>query len=149
VIEEELVRRAANFRHGIVLPPQRVKRTLADPAGIVNIAIPENSADPWTSAAGGIGRTARDAELAAAGEALERYAAATFPLPERSGDDVEGPVLDRDDFSFFSEEQRRQPEFPHAALYEAEPGYTNVFSLADNAEAWVPADLVGLSRVRR
>lgn len=142
----ELVRRAANLRHGVVLPPQVVKRTLADPTGVVNIGIPEHSPEPWKSAAGGIGWTALEAELAAIGEALERYAASVFPLPERRRNELIGrPVLDLADFSLYSDEQRRRPDFPHRHLYEEELAYTNVFSLFDNREAWAPAMLVGLT----
>ena len=141
----ELVRRAASFRHGVVLPPQRVRRTLADPAGFVNIAIPESSPEPWKSSAGGIGRTPLDAELAAIGEALERYAGSAFPLPGRRRDELAGrPVLELADFSFYGEAERRHPDFPYRELYEGEQAYTNVFSLADNDEVWVPTALVGL-----
>jgi ribosomal protein S12 methylthiotransferase accessory factor len=128
-----------------VLAPQLVKRTLADPGWIVNVAIPENSAEAWKTAAGGIGRTVLDAELAAIGEALERYAASAFPLPEWRSDELIGrPVLELADFSLYSEEQRRQLDFPHRDLYDEEPVYTNVFALANNQEVWVPAALVGL-----
>jgi ribosomal protein S12 methylthiotransferase accessory factor len=140
------LRRTAGFRHGIVLPPQRVKRTLADPAGVVDVGIPANSPDPWASAAGGIGRNADQAELAAIGEALERYAAATVRLPERRLDALDGcEVLELEDFSLFGEEQRGRPDFPYRDFYESDAPYTNVHALADNREVWVPSALVGLS----
>jgi ribosomal protein S12 methylthiotransferase accessory factor len=144
-LRTELLRRAASFRHGVVLSPQRVKRTLADPDGVVNVAVPENSPEPWKSSAGGIGRTRLAAELAAIGEALERYAAATFPLPEHGRDELAGrPVLELADFCLHGEEQRRRPDFPQRDLYEGPLTYTNVFSLGDNSEVFVPAVLVGL-----
>ena len=135
-VRDDLVRSAASFRHGIVLPPQPVKRTLADPPEIVNIAVPESSGDPWKSVSGGVARTLRDAELAAVGEALERYAARMVALPKRRLADLVGrPVLRPEDFSLYSEEQRRRPDFPHRELYDGDLEYANVFALADNEEA--------------
>jgi ribosomal protein S12 methylthiotransferase accessory factor len=140
------LRRTASFRHGIVLPPQTVKRTLADPAGIVDVGIPANSPDPWASTAGGIGRDADEAELAAIGEALERYAAATVRLPEQERSDLGGrEVLGLADFSLFSDEQRGRPDFQYRDVYETDAQYTNVYALADNREVWAPSVLVGLS----
>jgi ribosomal protein S12 methylthiotransferase accessory factor len=142
----ELIRRAANFRHGIVLPPQSVKRTLAEPRGFMNIAIPEHSDEPWKTASGGIGRTALDAELAAIGEALERYAASVFPLPLRGREELaRRTVLELAEFSLYSDAQRLSPNFPYHDLYDDEVAYTNAYSLVDNEEVWVPAMLVGLA----
>jgi ribosomal protein S12 methylthiotransferase accessory factor len=142
-----LLRTAANFRHGIVLPPEEVESTPADVRGIVNVGVPANSEDPFARATGGIGWERAEAERAAVGEALERYAAATFPLPERRRSEVpESDRLDADAFSLYTEEQRARPEFPHGALYEADIGYTNMFSLLDNREVWIPAALVALGR---
>jgi len=144
-LKTELLCRTANFRHGVVLPPQRVRRTLADPVGLSNIAIPQNSPEPWRSSAGGIGRTERAAELAAIGEALERYSAFAFALSKRRRGELAGrDVLELARFSLHSEEQRAKPGFPYGELYGDGLEYTNVFSLTDNAEAWVPAVLVGL-----
>src|SRR5262249_9449280 len=87
-------------------------------------------------------------ELAAIGEALERYAAATVRLPERSRADLAGrEVLDLTGFSLFGDEQRRRADFPHADLYETDTSYTNVYALAGHREVWVPSALVGLSGV--
>lgn len=140
-----LLRSAASFRHGIVLPPEQVEPTLADVDGLTNVGVPANSENPWAGATGGIGWDPESAEGAAVGEALERYAAAAFPLPERRRSELRlQDRLDADAFSLYSEEQRSRVDFPHEALYRADVAYTNMFSLSDNRETWVPAALVRL-----
>ena len=140
-----LLQSAAGFRHGIVLPAEEVEPTCGDLRGIVNFGVPANSNDPWAGATGGIGWQRDAAESAAVGEALERYAAVAFPLPERPRSEIPAQDrLDADAFSLYSEDQRERPDFPHRALYEDDVAYTNVFSLADNRETWVPAALVTL-----
>ena len=141
-----LLRSAASFRHGIVLPPEQVEPTLADVDGLTNVGVPANSENPWAGATGGIGWDPESAEGAAVGEALERYAAAAFPLPERRRSELRlQDRLDADGFSLYSEEQRSCADFPHEALYQADVAYTNMFSLSDNHETWVPAALVRLN----
>ena len=138
--------RAAGFRHGVVDPPREVRRTFAEPAGIVNIAVPDRGGEGWRSAAGGIARSGRSAEEKALGEALERYAAHACSLTRRSRAALRDATrLELEDFSLYSEEQRRRRAFPHASLYSAERTYTNVFDALDNREVWVPFELVGLS----
>lgn len=140
-----LQRRAADFRHGVVMPPQRVRRTGADLEHVINVAVPWPSADRWQSASGGIGRDGAQAELAAIGEALERYAASVCPLPERALRSVEpGLAIPLCAFSLYSREQRSDLGFPHGPLDDDSLTYTAVYSLADNSEAWAPAPLVGL-----
>ena len=140
-----LLRTAADFRHGIVLPPEEVESSRADVGGLTNLGVPGNAANPWAGATGGIGRTRAAAEAAAIGEALERYAAAIFALPTRRRSELPCQNrLDADAFSLYSPEQRGHHAFPHRALYENDVRYTNVFSVTDNAETWIPAPLVGL-----
>lgn len=142
-----LLQTAANFRHGIILPPETVEPTLADIGGVTNMGVPANSDDPWSAATGGIGWEREAAKTAAVGEALERYAALAFSLPERRRSELAAPDrLDADAFSLFSEEQRARPDFPHRALYQDDIAYTNVFSLETNQETWVPAALIGFGR---
>ena len=141
-----LLRAAADFRHGIVLPPEQVEPTLADIRGLTNIGVPANSDDPWAGATGGIAWTAESAAGAAVGEALERYAAAAFPLPKRPRSELRPEArVDADAFSLYSNEQRSRADFPHRALYRDDVAYTNVFSLPDNRETWVPAALASLN----
>jgi ribosomal protein S12 methylthiotransferase accessory factor len=144
-LKATLLRTAASFRHGIVLPPEQVEPTLADIGGLTNMGVPANSENPWAGATGGIGWDVESAEGAAVGEALERYAAAAFPLPEQRRSELRRhDCLDADAFSLYSEEQRSRPDFPHEALYREDVAYTNMFSLTDNRETWVPAALVRL-----
>jgi ribosomal protein S12 methylthiotransferase accessory factor len=137
---------AAGFRHGVVHPPRVVRRTFAEPPGIVNVAVPDWGGGTWRSASGGIARTAQAAEDAAVAEALERYAAHACSLPRRTRAELDGhEVLELEDWSLYSDEQRGSPDFPYAAHYDGPRTYTNVFDLASNRELWVPFELVGLS----
>jgi ribosomal protein S12 methylthiotransferase accessory factor len=137
---------AAGFRHGIVHPPRVVRRTFAEPPGIVNVAVPDWGIGAWRSASGGIARTPEEAEEAAIAEALERYAAHACALPRRSRADLpEAAVLELEDWSLYSDEQRRSPGFPYARHYDGPRTYTNVFEIGSNRERWVPFELVGLT----
>jgi ribosomal protein S12 methylthiotransferase accessory factor len=86
-----------------------------------------------------------NARLGAIGEALERYSAATFPLPRRRRAEVAGSVLELEEFSLFSDEQRRDRAFPYSEAYGSERLYTNAFSVYDGHETWMPLGLVGLT----
>lgn len=137
---------ATGFRHGLAWPPREVRGTFAEPRGIVNIAIPERAGDGWRSVAGGISRSRREAEEAAVGEALERYAAHVCALPRRHRESLRHEtVLELEEFSLYSTEQRARSDFPHRHLYEGERTYTNAYALDDNSEVWIPFELVGLS----
>jgi len=140
-----MVTAATNSRHGLVRSLHHARRTFAEPAGVFNVGALERPTDGWQSVAGGIGRSRDAAREAAIGEALERYAAHRCALPRRSKAELLGrPILELEDFSLYSAEQRRSPCFPHRELYEGERAYTNVFSVVDNGEVWVPVELVGL-----
>jgi len=137
---------ATGARHGIVAAPQEVPRTFAEPASAVNVAVPAPAAPGWRSASGGIARTRANAEAAAVGEALERYAAQACALPRRRRDEIDGvETLDLESFSLHSPEQRRSEGFPPPAVYEGERWYVSAFDVADNREVRVPYELVGLS----
>ncbi len=145
----ELLLSAANFRHGIVLKPQVARTSMADLPGIWHVGVPRNSAQPWRSAAGGVGRDVRAAQLAAVGEALERYAAVTCTLPVSTRADLRRDaasetVVDAAEFSLLNALQRADAPPSFAALYREDAPYTRVFSVFDNAPAWVPHDLVSL-----
>jgi ribosomal protein S12 methylthiotransferase accessory factor len=137
---------AAGFRHGVVHPPRAVPHSFAEPVGVVNVAVPEWDLGEWRSASGGIARTREVAEDAAIAEALERYAARACTLPQRSRVSLaDAEVLELEDWSLYSEDQRRRRDFPHAATYIEERTFTCVFDLIDNREVWVPYGLVGLT----
>lgn len=144
-LKEDLLLSAANFRHGIVLRPQVARTGFSDIRSVHHVGIPQNSSEPWKSAAGGVGRTLKTAKLAAIGEGLERYAASVYELPLKLRSELQSSErINPEDFSLFSAEQRANPDFPFSNLYEDTVGFTNVYSLQDNQETWVPHGLVGL-----
>lgn len=141
----ELLRSAANHRHGIVLKPQVACTGMADVAGIWHVGVPQNSADAWHSAAGGVGRDVASARLAAIGEALERYAAVTCALASRTRSQLASEsIVPASEFSLFSAEQVAAPTFAFSSLYDDDARYVQAYSAYDNTPVWVPHDLVGL-----
>ena len=143
----ELMLSAAGARHGMVLAPQVARTGMADLPGVWHVGVPRTRAsDGWSSASGGVGRDVASARLAAIGEALERYGAATCPIELRTRAELDGePVLPAFAFSLFAPEQVAAPGFAFGHLYdEASARYARAFSLHDNAPAWVPHELVGL-----
>ncbi|MBU4099688.1 YcaO-like family protein [Patescibacteria group bacterium] len=147
MLKNNLIKTAANFRHGIVLPPQLIPNTPSDIEDIFNVGVPQNTPDIWASASGGIGRSYEEAELAAIGEAVERYAAGACELPKKLRTELKAEnILPLESFSLFSEEQRRENGFPYSGLYEGEIIYTNIFSLYDNSEYWAAIELVTLNK---
>ena len=104
---EELLLSATSLRHGLALEPQVAATAMADLPGVWHVGVPRNSADPWASAAGGVGRDVTSARLAAVGEALERYAAATCPLPVRRRSQIPAgeTVLPAAEFSLLRPDQ--------------------------------------------
>jgi ribosomal protein S12 methylthiotransferase accessory factor len=125
-----------------------IPTTMSDLPGIWHASV-LGRFDEGNPPAGGVGLSRAAAEMAALGEALERYAAATYPLPRvpRAQCDP-AELLPLESFSLFDEAQRAQDGFPFADLYGAGAGeleYTDVFSLVDNSRRRAPAVLVGLS----
>ena len=141
-ISDSLLAGAANNRHGVVLASQAVPVAPADLPGIFHAVVPGSRVDDWPAAAGGVGRTKFAAESAAIGEALERYSASVCRL-EYAGEHA--PSLRIEDFSLFSNQQRRAKDFPFAELYDGTMPYARVHSLRDNSEWWVPAAVVGIT----
>ena len=142
----ELMLSAAGARHGMVLAPQVARTGMAELPDVWHVGVPRTrGGDGWSSASGGVGRDVASARLAAVGEALERYAAATCPLETRTRAELAGaPVLPASEFSLFSARQIAEPGFAFAELYGEDARYAEVHSLHDNAPAWVPHELVGL-----
>lgn len=133
---------AAGSRHGVVPAVQRIPASPGEPAGFYNCAVPRQDRGRWRSASGGAGWTESDAQLAAIGEALERYAAAT-PMAECDEAPGDAPAHRVEDYSLFSDEQRRHPEFPFAAAC-AHRGRVRATALPDLTATWVPSALVRL-----
>jgi ribosomal protein S12 methylthiotransferase accessory factor len=138
---------ACGFRHGIVPPVDDVVPTFAELRGFHNAFIDGDTASTRESSAGGFARTVEGARAAAIAEALERYSASLARMPHAARAELAGRrVLGVEEFALFTDEQRRAPGFAWPGSSEAR--YAQVFSLADNHEAWAPQELVGLgSRV--
>ena len=141
-LTDTLLEGAANNRHGVVLACQSVPTAPADLPGIYHAVVPGSRLDDWSAASGGAGRTEFAAECAAIGEAMERYSASVCRLehaPARKS------AIRIEDFSLFSQQQRRTPDFPFAQLYDQGLPFARVHSLRDNSEWWVPTALVGIT----
>lgn len=144
-LQHSLLLSSANFRHGVALKPQVATTGMSDIPGIYHVGIPQNSSEPWKSAAGGVGRTRQSAYISAVGEALERYAGYTFPLPVRARNECNPKItIGAESFSLFTEDQRGLADFPFAGLYADDAHLTNVYDVTDNSEHWVPHGLVSL-----
>jgi ribosomal protein S12 methylthiotransferase accessory factor len=143
-VRARLMLEAAGARHGIVSPAQPVPASPGEPAGFRNYAVPgRDRSAGWRTASGGAGWSESDAQLAAIGEALERYAAAT-PLAERDEPPGDVEALGIDEYGLFSDEQRRHPAFPFRAIYETPGRWVRASALPDLTETWVPSALVRL-----
>jgi ribosomal protein S12 methylthiotransferase accessory factor len=135
-----LVERAVGWRQGVVAELRRVPRSLSDVGVPGWAAIAEPFARGGTS--GGASMDDGQAKTAAVAEALERHAAARFPL--ETGPLPEGADCWRlDEFTLHSVSQQAAPDFPYSAGY-SDPHYTPVWTLPGNTEVFVPAGLVGL-----
>jgi ribosomal protein S12 methylthiotransferase accessory factor len=148
-LSARLLDEACGFRHGIVPPLADVEPTFAELDGVFNACIVGDTGSTRDSTAGGFARTRESAHAACVAEALERYAASIARAPLRSAAELTGRRLLRPaEFALFSGEQRARPGFAWPAIDEPAVRYVEVFSLADNAPAWAPQELVMLgSRV--
>jgi ribosomal protein S12 methylthiotransferase accessory factor len=144
-----LMEQACGFRCGIIRPVTVAEVTLADLPGVFSAVTEADGCRDRASLYGGVGRTPAQARAAAVGEALERHSAATATLPLRRRRELEGrAVLPSRAFALFAPEQHAAPGFPWPAPDDGAETYAPVFSLHDNAEVWVPQELVALgSRV--
>lgn len=138
-----LLRRAVDWRQGIVARVQEAPSTRADVPVFHAVALDAPYGDP-DSAAGGAGWTADDAERAAIGEALERYAGWATQVPRRRREEIPPGelVVDADRFSLFSAEQRRAGIATSVSADTAT--YVRGRRLSDGAVAWLPSGLVTL-----
>ncbi len=144
-----LMQQACGARCGIVRPVTLAEGSLADLPELFNAVVEGEGARPGELLHGGVGRTPELARDAAVGEALERHAATTAVLPLRRRDELRGaPALPSRAFALFDPAQHAAPGFPWPPPDEEAETYAPVHSLRDNAETWVPQELVGLgSRV--
>ena len=135
---------AIGHRHSIVAPPAEIAPSPADLPGIHNWSVAYSPEDPWRTAGGGVGWTRDQARNAAIAEALERYAAVTYPLPVHHPSSGI-PVRSLADFTLFSHEQMARDDFPHRGALGPDAALTDVYRLASNERTLAPAALVGLT----
>ena len=140
-----LVASATGARHGLVAPPAAVPAAAAQVPGVHHASVPLDT-DPGRSAGGGVARDADLAATAATAEALERWAASVAPLPLRRASSVPaGEQVALHEWTLHAPAQRRDPAFPHAAAYPADPWLTEAYDLVTNTSRWVPAALMSLT----
>ncbi|PID33057.1 hypothetical protein CR969_02775 [Candidatus Saccharibacteria bacterium] len=140
-----LMRRAVGNRHGLVLRPQQAPLSQSDVASIIHFGVPRSLSQPWSSAAGGVGRDRETSELAAIGEAIERAASAQVKLDLKPRSDLEqAQRVDAEEFALFTPKQRSQDGFVHTKIYDQKCPYVEVFSLQDNSSRWAPQPFVSL-----
>lgn len=109
------------------------------------MGVPGSIESPWESAAGGIGRNEQDAQLAAIGEAVERYCATLIKLPLKSKQSVvKDKQIDAREWCLFTDEQLKNPEFPFKNIYDDSCLLTNAFDFQNNNEIWIPHPFVVL-----
>ncbi len=88
-----------------------------------------------------------EAEVAATAEALERYAASTATLEVAQANEIQtDPLIDLNQWTLHSAEQRDDPAFLDPSAYPPDPQYTPAYDLTDNSRCWVPASLMALRR---
>ncbi len=144
-LSRTLLLQAPNNRHGIALEPQRAQVSLSDVQDIIHMGVPGSVESPWESAAGGIGRNEEDAQLAAIGEAVERYCATLIKLPLKDKQAIpKSKQIETEEWCLFTDEQRRDLTFPFSNIYSDRCPLTNVFDLQSNNEIWIPHPLVAL-----
>lgn len=109
------------------------------------MGVPGSIESPWESAAGGIGRNEEDAQLAAIGEAVERYCATLVKLPLKAKQSVpKNKQVEPQEWCLFTDKQRYDPTFPFNNIYSDSCLLTNVFDFQDNNEVWIPHPFVAL-----
>lgn len=137
-----LMDRAVGWRCGAAAAVPAVGRTPADPKISQYAAVTGPGDD--SSPAGGAALGPEPARRAAIGELLERYASARcrLPIAHRRQIPTAQRILDHDDFTLHSREQRACQDFPlHDSYLRSE--LTRVHTMIDNRPVWVPANLVG------
>ena len=144
-LSSHLMYQAVGYRHGMVLKPQRAPLTPADVPGLVHMGVPQAIDEPWRSAAGGVARSAEDAELAAIGEAVERAASALVEIKTKPCYKIpDDQRIDAEDFALYTAEQRQEVGFPHGRIYDERCPYVENYSLIDNQPMWLPQPFVTL-----
>ncbi len=144
-LSHHLLRQAASNRHGLTFEPQNAKLSLSDNRHIFHVGVPGSATNPWESAAGGVSYNQELAELAAIGEGVERYVAATVPIEvvPRSKLSPETACF-AEEWSLFSENQRKNSNFPFSNIYKDDSRYSLVYDFITTDPIWVPESLIVL-----
>jgi ribosomal protein S12 methylthiotransferase accessory factor len=132
-----LLHKGAGNRLGIVAAPEHIPTTAADVPGVFHASV----RSPY-GVSGGVGWDSDSAATAAIGEGLERFSAASHPLPELATT-FGIPTYTYDAFSLFSSEQQAHPSCPWQPT--TAPTFVGATRLADGASVGVPRALVSLS----
>ncbi|MCA9323809.1 YcaO-like family protein [Candidatus Saccharibacteria bacterium] len=142
-----LLERAADNRHGVTFETQMAVKSQSDLKSLYHAGVPSSVLAPWESASGGVSRNQQSARLAAIGESIERYSAATVQLPTFSFESARehgANILDFSQWPLFTDDQRVSEHFPFGAIYDKPTTYVQVRSLADDRLVFVPQPLVVL-----
>ena len=144
-LSQYLLEQCCNFRCGIVLPYQKLENNFCDIPGVHNYAVPEDANVYWRSASGALHSDEDMAIMGAIGESMERYCGAVSNFEIKRIDELGGKdVIRQSEFSLFSEEQYKDPNFAWKKPSAEDSYYCKVHSLYDNGEHYVPQELVGL-----
>jgi ribosomal protein S12 methylthiotransferase accessory factor len=151
-VSEELMGLAVGARHGVVPSADVLQTTFADVPGVWHASVPSSGRGGWTGASGGVGWSRAGAVAAAVGEALERYAAGGYPLPEEPCSNLGSEkVLPLDAFTLFDDRQIADPGFPYGGVWARHASgrgtYGDAYAVGDGARWWVPRFLLGLGDV--
>ena len=144
-LTQTLLLKAPNNRHGIVLEPQAAVLSMSDLPSVKHVGVPSSLSSPWQSAAGGVGYSKDVAQMAAIGEAIERYVAAIVQLPLKNRRSIPpANQLEATEWNLFTSEQRARSGFPFHKIYDEDCPYTSTYDFQDNREIWIPQPLVVL-----
>ncbi len=134
---KQLLYHGAGNRLGVVAAPEHIPVTMADVPGVFHASV----RSPF-GVSGGVGWDIDSATTAAIGEGLERFSAATHPLPTLSRDGT-FPRYTYDAFSLFSTEQLADPLCPWRP--NGELAFVEATRLDDGCVVGVPRSLASLS----
>lgn len=146
-LHQYLLEQACGYRCSLVLPYYEIESSFSDITGIYNVACSYDINEFENTANGGISFDRNQAICAAIAESLERYNGVKFEPKIKKYEEIKNKtrLLSHNNFSFFSEEQYLQKEFPFKKAQKEEVFYGEVYSLYDNESFWIPHEIIGLN----
>ena len=145
-LDQYFLENCCNFRCGIVMPHQKVPHNYCDIPHMHNYSVPEDPGLGWKTPGGSLSGDENGALMGAIGETLEWYCGAVYEFETVRFDDLEGKTgVYYDDIALFSDEQYADPGFAWRKPSCQDSSYGKVYSLYDNAEIYVPHELIGLA----